>query len=195
MAGSIDEITEELFQSQNSRRSSDPDYAFEDPRHRMNGNRRYHHSRCTLQEVVDTIVPPAPATHALLYTPREVRVLACSSLGFSRETCDPAALARLAAVLLSREGKWDVKNLQKWQNVTSVGEPIEGIFRAMKTLRDVDETHTPKVFADTWSGVIKDIVDISHDNPVYNPQDLEAGGIHYHKFPTVSKGASRRSRD
>ena len=31
------------------------------------------------------------------------------------------------------------------------------------------------------------VIDISHENPVYDPAQLEKGGIHYHKHPTVSK--------
>lgn len=30
---------------------------------------------------------------------------------------------------LSRDGKWDVKNLAKWKSVKPVSEPIGGIFR------------------------------------------------------------------
>jgi hypothetical protein len=33
---------------------------------------------------------------------------------------------------------------------------------------------------------IKDIIDISHDDPVYDPHSF-GGSIKYHKFPTVSK--------
>ena len=63
----------------------------------------------------------------------------------------------------------------------------------MKTLREVDGAHTPKVFSKNWgikSGVerpIAVIIDVSHDSPVYDPRGLEEGGIEYHKFPTVSK--------
>jgi protein-tyrosine phosphatase len=57
----------------------------------------------------------------------------------------------------------------------------------MKTLREVDEHHTPKVVAKEWAGKICAVIDISHDNPVYDPKGLEDGGIPYHKFPTVSK--------
>ena len=33
---------------------------------------------------------------------------------------------------------------------------------------------------------VKDIIDISHDNPVYDPRNF-GHGIKYHKLPTVSK--------
>lgn len=51
---------------------------------------------------------------------------------------------------LSREGKWDVKNLAKWKSVPPVSEPIGGVFRAMKTLREVDDEHSPQVFTEKW---------------------------------------------
>jgi len=88
-----------------------------------------------------------------------------------------------------------VKNLAKWQAVKPVSEPINDIFRAMKTLREVDESHSPEVFVKEWGSQITDIVDISHDNPVYDPRGLEKGGIRYHKFPTVcSPGYPRLSQ-
>jgi protein-tyrosine phosphatase len=68
-----------------------------------------------------------------------------------------------------------------------VSEPIAGIFRALKTLREVDDTHCPEVFIKNWGNQIKDIIDISHESPVYDPRGLEKGGTHYHKLPTVSK--------
>ncbi|KAA8567920.1 hypothetical protein EYC84_008362 [Monilinia fructicola] len=107
------------------------------------------------RKVFKTTIIPAPASHALLYMPSTVRTLAGLILGFS---------------FLSTSGKWDVKNLAKWQAVNPVSEPIAGVFRAMKTLREVDETHCP-----------------SHESPVYDPRGLEKGGVRYHKFPTVSK--------
>jgi protein-tyrosine phosphatase len=47
--------------------------------------------------------------------------------------------------------------------------------------------HTPHSFTSTWAGKTTDVVDISKDQPVYDPRGLEHGGIQYHKFPTVSK--------
>ncbi|KAK1780976.1 hypothetical protein QBC45DRAFT_84257 [Copromyces sp. CBS 386.78] len=139
------------------------------------------------KKVVRSIIMGKPATHALLYTPSTVRILA----GLISDFMVVHITGRLALgwqlQYLSRDGKWDVKNLQKWQAVEAVSEPIGGIFRAIKTLREVDEDHSPSEFVKKWGGVIKDVIDISHDNPVYNPQGLEKGGIHYHKFPTVSK--------
>jgi hypothetical protein len=62
----------------------------------------------------------------------------------------------------------------------------------MKTMREVDEEHAPKVFVKKYgSSVLSDgvqtIIDISHENPVYDPAGLENGGVEYHKFPIVSK--------
>lgn len=139
------------------------------------------------EKVVRSVIMKKPATHALLYTPSTVRILA----GLITDFMVVHITGRLALGWqlqhLSVDGKWDVKNLQKWQAVEPVSEPIGGIFRAIKTLREVDEDHSPSEFVKKWGGVIKDVIDISHDNPVYNPQGLEKGGVHYHKFPTVSK--------
>jgi protein-tyrosine phosphatase len=69
-----------------------------------------------------------------------------------------------------------------------VSEPIGGgVFRALKTLREQDEEHTPSVFVKKWNGKIYALIDISHESPIYDPKMLEQGGIQYHKFPTVSK--------
>lgn len=143
------------------------------------------------RKVVQSIIMPSPASHALLYMPRSVHVLA----GLISDFLATHVTGRLSLAwqlqYLSREGKWDVKNLNKWKSVAPVSDVIgpEGkpIFRAMKTLREVDETHCPRQFIVQWGNVIKDIVDISKDQPVYDPRALERAGIRYHKFPTVSK--------
>jgi pimeloyl-ACP methyl ester carboxylesterase/protein-tyrosine phosphatase len=130
---------------------------------------------------VRSIILTGSANHTLLYSPRTVRALAGLVSDF------------LAGQLqhLSREGKWDVKNLLKWQGVKPVSEPIgpkgKPIFRVIKTLREVDDVHCPAALAEKWGHVIKDVIDISKDQPVYDPRGLERRGIHYHKFPTVSK--------
>ncbi|KAB5558576.1 alkaline phosphatase-like protein [Coniochaeta sp. 2T2.1] len=139
------------------------------------------------QKVVKSIILPAPATHALLYTPSTARVLAGLVSDFLASHVSGRLSLGWQLQYLSREGKWDVKNLEKWKKVAPVSEPIAGVFRAMKTLRELDETHTPSVFVKNWGHVIKDIVDISHDSPVYDPRGLETGGVQYHKLPTVSK--------
>ncbi|CAK7267985.1 hypothetical protein SEPCBS119000_002830 [Sporothrix epigloea] len=136
---------------------------------------------------VESHVLPAPAGHAMLYTTFTVGVVSGIIANFLARHVSGRLDRGWQLRFLSREGKWDVKNLEKWTKVEPVSKPIAGIFRAMKTLRQVDEVHSPRIFVGTWAGVITDVVDISHDNPVYDPRDLEQGGIRYHKFPTVSK--------
>ncbi|KAI5926443.1 dual specificity phosphatase catalytic domain protein [Camillea tinctor] len=144
-------------------------------------------------------IPPQPLTpakvvkcsvlsagHALLYMPTTVRTLAGLIEDFMNDHITGRFSLGWQLQYLSREGKWDVKNLAKWKSVRPVSEPIGGIFRAMKTLREVDEEHCPKVFAANWGKIIKDIIDISHADPVYDPKSF-GPGIKYHKFPTVSK--------
>ncbi|PQE15662.1 dual specificity phosphatase catalytic domain protein [Rutstroemia sp. NJR-2017a BBW] len=139
------------------------------------------------RRVLKTTVIPAPASHALLYMPSTVRILAGLISDFLCSQVSPRLSLGWQLQFLSTSGKWDVKNLAKWQAVAPVSEPIAGIFRALKTLREVDETHCPEVFVRDWGKEIKDIVDISHESPVYDPRGLEKGGVRYHKFPTVSK--------
>ncbi|RCI07597.1 hypothetical protein L249_1647, partial [Ophiocordyceps polyrhachis-furcata BCC 54312] len=144
------------------------------------------------RQVIRSRVMPAPANHALLYMPRTARALA----GFISDFLATSITQRLSLAwqlqYLSREGKWDVKNLNKWKSVPPVSDVIgpvgEPVFRAMKTLREADDVHCPTVFVETWGAFIKDVVDISKDQPVYDPRGLERDGrVQYHKFPTVSK--------
>jgi pimeloyl-ACP methyl ester carboxylesterase len=142
-------------------------------------------------KAVQSIVMPAPATHAVLYSPRSVRAMA----GLISDFLATHITGRLSLAwqlqYLSKEGKWDVKNLNKWKSVAPVSAPIgpanAPVFRAMKTLREADDVHCPSEFAAAWGEVVGHIVDISKDQPVYDPRGLERAGIHYHKFPTVSK--------
>ncbi|PHH77024.1 hypothetical protein CDD80_996 [Ophiocordyceps camponoti-rufipedis] len=142
--------------------------------------------------VIRSMIMAAPANHTLLYMPRSVRALA----GFISDFLATSITQRLSLAwqlqYLSREGKWDVKNLNKWKSVPpvsdAIGPPNQPVFRAMKTLREADQVHCPTAFVEKWGHVITDVVDISKDQPVYDPRGLERGGrIHYHKFPTVSK--------
>lgn len=139
-----------------------------------------------------TSVFPAPASHALLYSTSTVRILSGLIQKFLSAHCDPRLSLGWQLQHLSVAGKWDVKNLVKWQNTPTISEPIGGVFRAMKTMREVDEEHAPKIFVKKYSSqVLQDgvqtIIDISHENPVYAPAGLEEGGVEYHKFPIVSK--------
>ncbi|TIA47926.1 hypothetical protein D6C76_03755 [Aureobasidium pullulans] len=143
--------------------------------------------------VLKTTVLPKPASHALLYATSTVRILSGLIQSFVANHIDHRLSLGWQLQHLSTEGKWDVKNLQKWQAIKPVSEPIAGIFRAQKTLREIDEEHTPAVYVKRWgarNGVkqgVRMVVDISHESPVYDPKGLEEGGIEYHKFPTVSK--------
>ncbi|ORY13971.1 hypothetical protein BCR34DRAFT_250029 [Clohesyomyces aquaticus] len=137
--------------------------------------------------VVKTTILPKPAAHALLFAPSSSRTLAGLIGTFLADHIDPRLSLGWQLQYLASGGKWDVKNLEKWKAVEPVSRPIANVFRAMKTLREVDETHAPKIFVKEWAGKIRAIVDISHDSPVYDPKGIQDGGIQYHKFPTVSK--------
>lgn len=137
--------------------------------------------------VVKTAIMPKPASHSLLFSPGSSRIISGLIATFLADHVDPRLSLAWQLQYLSTEGKWDVKNLEKWKAVQPVSLPIAGVFRAMKTLREVDVKHSPKIFVNEWAGKICAVVDISHDSPVYDPKGLEQGGIEYHKFPTVSK--------
>lgn len=139
------------------------------------------------RRVLKTSILPSPASHALLYDPATYRTLAGLIQTFLSDHVDSRLSLGWQLQHLCTEGKWDVKNLVKWQTVRPVSDPIAGIFRAMKTLREVDESHSPEIFVRDWKGKIKAVIDISHESPVYDPKGLDDRGIEYHKFPTVSK--------
>ena len=132
-------------------------------------------------------VLPAPASHALLYAPTTCRVLAGVIEDFLAERIDQRLSLSWQLQHLATEGKWDVKNLQKWQGVEPVSESIGNTFRALKTMREVDDVHSPASFVQNWKGKIQAVIDISSGEPVYAPERLERGGIRYHKFATISK--------
>ena len=138
-------------------------------------------------QVVKTSILPAPAAHALLYDHSTFRTLAGLIQDFLADHVDSRLALGWQLQHLTTSEKWDVKNLKKWQGVAPVSDTIAGMFRALKTLREQDELHTPPAFVKNWRGKIFAVIDISHDHPTYNPSELEKGGIQYHKFPTVSK--------
>lgn len=137
-------------------------------------------------KVVQSMVMPAPANHTLLYMPRSARALA----GLASEFLATSVTGRLSLAWqlqhLSREGKWDVKNLIKWKSVGPVsdivGPPGRPVFRAMKTLREADDVHFPMAFVEQWGAVVKDVVDISKDQPVLRPPGT---GARRHALPQV----------
>ena len=139
------------------------------------------------RRILRTTILPSPAAHALLYAPASSRILAGLISDFMAAYISPRLSFGWQLQYLSTEGKWDVKNLAKWQAIAPVSQPIGDTFRAMKTLREVDDKHRPEIFVKEWVGRISDVIDISHETPVYDPRGLEKGGIRYHKFPTVSK--------
>ncbi|RMZ79267.1 hypothetical protein DV737_g3488, partial [Chaetothyriales sp. CBS 132003] len=146
---------------------------------------------------IKTVILPSPAAHALLYDPAVYRTLAGLIEDFLRDCVSPHLDLGWQLQSLTTTGKWDVKNLEKWQATLPVSGPIctkapppnhtNGLFRALKTLREQDSIHTPKRFIANWKDKIYAIIDISHDPPIYDTKAMDRGGIHYHKFPTVSK--------
>lgn len=142
--------------------------------------------------VLKTAIFPAPAAHGLMYDTSTVRTTSGLIAAFLSKHVDERLSPGWQLQHLTTSGKWDVKNLKKWQSVQRCSDPIAGVFRAMKTMREVDDTHNPTEFVKQYSyKVIPDgvamIVDISHESPVYDPKGLEDAGVEYHKFPTVSK--------
>lgn len=144
-----------------------------------------HHSS-SLTPFKTTILPP-PASHTLLYSPTTARTLAGLLQSFLSAHISERLDLGWQLQYLTTEGKWDVKNLAKWASIAPVSAPIAGVFRAMKTLREVDDVHCPTEFVKRWRGKVAVVLDISHESPVYDPAGLERGGVEYRKFPTVSK--------
>ncbi|ODH53785.1 hypothetical protein GX48_00203 [Paracoccidioides brasiliensis] len=136
---------------------------------------------------VKAYIFPAPASHALLYDRSTCRTLSGLIQDFLEKQVDPRLGLGWQLQHLTTSGKWDVKNLEKWKATNPVSDVMGNTFVAMKTLREVDEKHTPVSFAQQWKGRIYAVIDISHESPVYDPAQLEKGGIQYHKLPTISK--------
>jgi pimeloyl-ACP methyl ester carboxylesterase len=157
-----------------------------------------HEDACTSPPAKELIILPSPASHALLYSPTTVRLVSNFIQHFLSVHVSERLSLGWQLKYMCDEGKWDVKNLAKWKAVKPVSLPIAGTFRALKTLRERDDVHNPKAFVETWSaafsqsgadglGCVAAVVDISHDQPVYDPAGLKHGGIAYRKCPTVSK--------
>lgn len=147
----------------------------------------------TKSSVAQTIVLPSPAAHALPYAHATYRLVSALIETFLSEHVSDKLDFAYQLRLLTTTGKWDVKNLEKWQKVLPVSGPIHiqddvnGLFRALKTLRQQDDEHNPSKFLQEWADIIYCIIDISHDAPIYDTKEVEKGGVEYHKFPTVSK--------
>ncbi|CAL5867340.1 uncharacterized protein PFLUO_LOCUS1555 [Penicillium psychrofluorescens] len=139
------------------------------------------------KRLVKSAILPAPASHALIYDRATYRTLAGIIQDFLSHHIDKRLGLGWQLQYMNTSGKWDVKNLAKWQKVAPVSEPIANTFAAMKMLREVDETHNPVDFSQKYHDGIYAVIDISHESPVYNPAQMEKGGILYFKHPTVSK--------
>ncbi|KAF3394064.1 hypothetical protein F1880_005144 [Penicillium rolfsii] len=139
------------------------------------------------KRLVKSAILPAPASHALLYDRATYRTLSGIIQDFLSQHIDKRLGLGWQLQYMNTSGKWDVKNLAKWQKVAPVSHPIANTFAAMKMLREVDEEHNPVLFSQKYRDRIYAVIDISHESPVYNPATMEKGGIHYNKHPTVSK--------
>ncbi|KAI9717599.1 MAG: hypothetical protein M1828_007160 [Chrysothrix sp. TS-e1954] len=140
---------------------------------------------------VERVELPRPAAHTLLFSPATVPVVSGLIQNFLVKNVDERLSGAWQLINLSSssapEHKWEMKNLAKWQKIKPVSDLIGGVFRAMKTMRQGDNTHCPSVLAQNWHDTIGVVVDISHESPSYKPEQLEDCGIRYHKFPTISK--------
>ncbi|KAJ5834861.1 hypothetical protein N7447_000887 [Penicillium robsamsonii] len=139
------------------------------------------------KRVVKSAILPAPASHALLYDRATYRTLAGIIQDFLSSNIDKRLGLGWQLQHMNTSGKWDVKNLAKWKKVAPVSERIANTFVALKMLREVDEEHNPTTFSAKYRGRIHAVIDISHESPVYNPAEMEKGGIRYYKHPTISK--------
>lgn len=157
---------------------------------------RYRRSTNEDEGIIQAIILPAPAAHAFLYAHATYRLVSALIESFLATHIDHRLDFGYQLQLLTTSGKWDVKSLRKWKAVLPVSAPIDtsssygspnGLFRALKTMREQDDEHTPVKFLEQWADKIYAVIDISHDVPVYNTKTLENGGIRYLKFPCVSK--------
>ncbi|KAJ5278956.1 hypothetical protein N7478_004328 [Penicillium angulare] len=145
------------------------------------------HTSYERKRLVKSAIFPAPASHALLYDRATYRTLAGLIQDFLSSNIDKRLGLGWQLQHLNTSGKWDVKNLAKWQKVAPVSHPIANTFRAMKMLREVDDEHNPVKFSAEYRDRIYAVIDISHESPVYSPAQMEKGGVRYCKHPTVSK--------
>ncbi|KAI1907319.1 hypothetical protein LOZ61_006182 [Ophidiomyces ophidiicola] len=136
---------------------------------------------------IRVFVFPAPASHALPYDRSSYRALSGLMQDFFCDIVDKRLSLGWQLQHLTTSGKWDVKNLAKWEAIAPVSDPIGETFFALKTLRELDKAHSPLPFVEKWKGKMHAIIDISHESPVYDTAQLGKHGIQYHKLPTVSK--------
>ncbi|KAG8161417.1 hypothetical protein KVR01_008404 [Diaporthe batatas] len=184
-ASRIEEIRDEDFLRPKKRKHDDD--TFEDPSTPQEPPAVGMPSQPQHPEKVVKSMVVKRGTHAMVYTQDCSHILASIISDFLSHHVTGRLSRSWQLQYLNKESKWDVKNLAKWKGVEPVSKPIAGVFRAMKTFREVDDEHSPVIFAEKWGGIVKDVVDISKDTPVYDPAGLERAGVRYHKFPTVSK--------
>lgn len=139
------------------------------------------------KRIIKTSILPPPASHALLFDRATYHTLSGIMQEFLSQQVDSRLNLGWQLQYLNTSGKWDVKNLVKWKKVVPVSQPVGETFAALKVLREVDDSHNPVTFSQRYRGKIHAVVDISHENPVYDPAELERNGVRYFKHPTVSK--------
>ena len=81
------------------------------------------------KKVLKRIILPSPATHALLYQPTEVRILAGLISDFLSTQISPRLSLGWQLQFLAQNSKWDVKNLAKWEKINPVSDLIAHTFR------------------------------------------------------------------
>ncbi|KAH6949370.1 hypothetical protein EDB82DRAFT_563458 [Fusarium venenatum] len=88
-----------------------------------------------------------------------------------------------------------------WRRMANGALPVTKMNQKMReetheaiidTAGPVNTSTNPKTISHKPSVILpmqtyENVIDISKDQPVYDPRGLERAGIHYHKFPTVSK--------
>lgn len=97
-----------------------------------------------------------------------------------------------------KEDKWMLKNFEKWRSTQSVSPRISarprpwfsGLvatpFRPMKTLRQDDTNgHNPRDFSRMYPDVA-DVIDLSHEQPPYDPTTFDNVKYHKCKLPGIS---------
>lgn len=140
-------------------------------------------SKPTSGSVKKCVIPDAG--HGVIYESPQVL---CGLVGEFLSKHVDEVLSLAWQLLYLKEDKWMLKNLEKWKKIQSVsprivkrsqGSETKTPFRAMKTLRQNDAEHNPVIFSSTWTDV-SDVIDISHEQPPYDPETFGAG-VKYHK--------------
>lgn len=147
----------------------------------------------TIKSVVKKCIIP-DAGHGVMYESPQV---VCGLVGDFISGYITETLSLGWQLLYLKEDKWLLKNLEKWARIESVspriggragpsgGKYVKTPFRAMKTLRQNDPNgHNPAEFSAKWLDV-KDVIDISHEQPPYDPGTF-GSGVRYYKCKVSS---------